>query len=533
MSIPKEPRQQMTNIMYLVLIAMLAMNVSAEILNAFKIVDRGINNSNTAIDGKTAITMESFKKQIEKNKNGIPYYDVAQKVAPITDEFVTYIDNLRNDLIQASGVDAETGDKDYGGLAKLDDQDGPTRILVEGEGGQPGKAYELEQKIDGARQKYIDLVKELLSNPAADAKAVEADVKFLEDNIPLVTPDPPAGSEKKDWATYNFNQVPVLPALTLINQFKNNAISSEAMVIDRLFSHVGEKIEIFDVLKAAVVPKTGTSLLQGETFEADIYVAATSSKANPSIVANGRALPVVDGIATYKAPATDIGKKSLQGSISVKDGYGNVKNIPYNLDYQVFSRPDHVAVVSADAMNVFYIGVDNPVSASMTGIREDDTNVSMTGGTINKASGKGAYTVRVTNPGDASVSVSAKAKDGSPVTGTKKFRVKRIPDPTPKVGAKAGGAMGTGEWKAQPGVRADLADFVFDAKFSVLGFEMTLSERGQDLQTCSNGGAAFSGNCATLVGRAKVGSIYYIDNIKAKGPDGVTRTLPTIAFKII
>jgi hypothetical protein len=93
--------------------------------------------------------------------------------------------------------------------------------------------------------------------------------------------------------------------------------------------------------------------------------------------------------------------------------------------------------------------------------------------------------------------------------------------------------MGTGEWKAQPGVRADLADFVFDAKFSVLGFEMTLSERGQDLQTCSNGGAAFSGNCATLVGRAKVGSIYYIDNIKAKGPDGVTRTLPTIAFKII
>ena len=137
----------------------------------------------------------------------------------------------------------------------------------------------------------------------------------------------------------------------------------------------------------------------------------------------------------------------------------------------------------------------------------------MSGGSINKSGGPGKYNVRVTSPGKAKVNLNGKNKKGESVNGSAEFRVKRIPDPTPEVGGKQGGAMKTGEIKAQMGVAARLKDFDFDAKFTVVGFEMTLAERGQDLLTCVNGGSKFTGQCQNLINRAKVGSIYYFDNI--------------------
>ncbi len=539
MSIPKEPRQQMINVMYLVLIALLAMNVSAEILNAFKIVDKGISNSNSSLTDKTNLTMESFEKAIEKNKRGKPLLDAASKVRPITEEFTAYVDELYNYMIEQSGTDEETGDPNYGYLKKLDDQDTPTRILVLGENeteAYDGKAFELEQKINECKDKYLAVFQEVIDKGGlqADQKKTLSTLKEqLAEDLPLSAPAPPEDSDKKDWATYNFYQVPILPVLTLMNQFKNNAHASEAMVVDKLFSMVGEKVEIYDKLKAQVVPVNGTTLLQGEEFVADIFVAATSSQSKPSISVNGQSLPVKDGIATYKTKAAATGKKTITASVRVKDGFGDMKTLSEKLEYNVIARPDHVPVVSADKMNVFYIGVDNPISASITGVRSDKTNVSISGGggTVN-SKGAGKYTVRVTSPGKASVNLSGKAKDGSPVNGSMEFRVKYIPDPVPEVGGKQGGKMGTGEWKAQDGVIARLKDFEFDARFNVTGFEMTCAERNADLLTCVNSGAKFNSKCRNLVNRAKVGAIYYIDNIKAKGPDGKTRTLPTISFKI-
>lgn len=327
--------------------------------------------------------------------------------------------------------------------------------------------------------------------------------------------------------------MPAQAVRTLLAKFKNDGIATESEVINKLYSDVTAVNFIYDNFKAAVVPNS-TYLLQGETLEAQVYLAATSSMARPTIVVGGRVLPLdKDGVAKFTATASTPGEQSFSGSITALTGTGQKKTVTFTQKYTVATRPDHVPVVSADKMNVFYIGVDNPISCSITGIRSDQMNVSISGGGGNAQSkGAGAYVVRVTSPGKAQVNLSGKSKDGKPVSGSKEFRVKYIPDPTPVIGGKNGGAMGTGEWKAQLGVVAELKDFDFDAKFNVTGFDMTLSQKNADLQTCQNSGAKFNGSCATLQQGAKVNSVYYLDNIKATGPDGRSRNLGTIAFKI-
>ena len=516
MTIPREPRQQMINIMYLVLTAMLALNVSAEILNAFKLLRDGMNHSNMSINEKIEGTMKAFDKKVKKEKRGQEFYKAAEDARALSAEFQEYIDGLDATLLEAVGESAEHP----GELEKLDDIDTPTRLFVEGVDGAEGLGYELERKVNEYREKFVNLFK-----TKEDKEAALGRIVMRTDSIP---PD----SEKPDWTTYTFYNMPAQAVRTLLTKYKTDVVSTESGIVDQLFGKVGEETILYDKFKVAIIPNS-TYLLQGETFEAQVYLAASSSMAKPRVTVNGQSLTVdANGMAHYKASASSVGEKSVNASITTKTGTGQTKTYKGDMKYKVATRPDHAPVVSADKMNVFYIGVDNPVSASITGIRSDKTNVSMTGGSISPSGGPGKFVVRVNSPGVAKINLSGKAKDGSPVTGSKEFRVKRIPDPVPELGGKQGGSMGTGEMKAQMGVIAKLKDFDFDARFDVAGFEMTLAERGQDLLTCVNAGAKFSGQCQNLINRAKVGSIYYFDNIRAKGPDGTTRKLPTISFKV-
>lgn len=508
MSIPKEPRQQMINIMYLVLIALLAMNVSGEILNAFKLLRKGIDNSNLSIKQKVDNTMVAFAAKVKKEKRGAEFLTSAEKARKISTEFQTFVDSVDQVLLEQSGIDEATGE-----LLKADDQDTPTRIFVE-----EGLGDKVEKMINGTRAKFLTLFKD-----PKDREAILSSMTLQTDSIP-------ADSEKKNWAEYTFYHMPSTAVRTLLTKYKNDAIASEAAIVDNFFGRVGEKTILYDKFKAAVIPNS-TYLLQGEKFEAEIYLAASSSMSRPKISVGGRALSVDgDGMAKYTATASGVGEKNFSGTITTKDSYGKSKSYKFSQKYTVATPPKPAAVVSADKMNVFYIGVPNPVSASISGIRDDKVKATMTGGTITKA-GAGKYTVKVTKPGKAKITVSGPTKNGN-FSDSKDFRVKRIPDPVPELGGKQGGSLGTGEMKAQLGIIAKLKNFDFDARFKVVGFEMTLAERGQDLLTAVNSGAKFSGQAQNLINRAKVGSIYYFDNIRAKGPDGTTRKLPTISFKI-
>jgi len=512
MSIPKEPRQQMINIMYLVLIALLALNVSAEILNAFKMLRKGIEGSQFSLSEKINNTMASFEAKVKKEGRGQEYLTAAGKAREISAEFVAYMDSVDADLFAAVGEHPEQP----GELLKSDDQDTPTRIFVD-----EGKGVELEAKINETRDKFLSLFKD-----KAEREGVANVMTLKVDSIP---PE----SDKKTWAEYTFFHMPAEAVRTLISKFKNDAVAAEATVIDELYGKVGEKTVIFDKYKAAIVPNS-RKFIQGEQLEVEVFLAASSSKDRPSITAGGQSLPLnAEGVGTYKKTVNSVGDFTLNVSVSSKDTKGQMKTYKNSMKYSVVSPADHAPIVSADKMNVFYIGVPNPITCGITGIRPDKVNVNVSGGTASRGGGAGKYSVTVSRPGKATVSLSGTNSQGKTVNGSKEFRVKRIPDPVPEIGGKSGGKMGTGEWKAQLGVAAILKDFDFDAKFLVQGFEMTLSQRGEDLQICTNGGSKFKGQCKALQSKAKVGDIYFIDNIRAKGPDGTTRKLPTISFKIM
>jgi len=192
-------------------------------------------------------------------------------------------------------------------------------------------------------------------------------------------------------------------------------------------------------------------------------------------------------------------------------------------------------------MNVFYIGVDNPIECGISGIAGDKINASISGGGAKiTPKGNGKFVVRVTEPtkkGEfVKVAVSGPKpefdRDGGSHSESKDFRSKYIPDPIPEIGGKNGGKMRSGEFKVQKGIAATLYGFDFDAKFEVVSCEVTYAPKRDDLQTKTNQGALFTGDVKALMSQAKPGDSFFFDDIRAKGPDGKTRNLGTIGFSI-
>ncbi len=536
MSIPKEPRQQMINIMYLVLIALLALNVSNEILNAFKLLNDSMTTTKQSVDEKVTNTLASFKAQVAKDKGkGQEFLTAAENSREVTAKFNALLDEMKEGVIEKSGgykLD-DAGNplidgKGYKVIKSLDNQEGPSQYMVKIE----KRAYELETEIGNTVNEYLGLF-DIPGLPDSTQQELATIKKQVAASLPLKVEPIPDDTKHPDWAYYNFYQMPCMAVVTMLNKFQNDAQATEAVIVDQLYQMTGQKKISFDRMKAALVPNS-RKFIVGEKLEADIFLAATSSQSRPQISAGGQGLKIgPDGIATYTANVTSPGKKTLSYQIKTKTGYGEDTIIRETFEYEAVNPPDHVAVVSADKMNVFYIGVDNPVSASIAGIRNDLVKASMTGGTITKQGGAGKYNVRVTAPGKATVRVSGPKATGGTYEGSAEFRAKRIPDPVPMIGKKKGGGMKSGEFRAQQGLIAVLEDFDFDAKFKVLGYEVTMAEPNKDLRILTNQGSRFAGGVRGLVDAAKPNTIYYFDKIKAKGPDGTTRTLPTVAIKIL
>ena len=273
-------------------------------------------------------------------------------------------------------------------------------------------------------------------------------------------------------------------------------------------------------------------IIKGESFETTISMAAsTSSSTNTkvSLSVNGSSLPVnKDGEAAWKTTPGDVGVKKYTAVASVFNPVTN-KSETYKreFEYEVGERSCNVA---AEKMNVFYMGVDNPVAVSAAGVSSNALTVSATGGGINltKVSG-GKYNATVSQQGEATISVS-----GGGLTATNfKFRVKRIPDPVAKLGNKKGGGIGNGELKAQQGVLPILENFDFDAKCAIVGFQLVRVAPRQDAEIALNSGGRFEGKVQDLISKAKPGDRYLFEDIKAKCPgDNTARPLGDMSFKV-
>lgn len=495
----------MINLMYLVLTALLALNVSAEVMNAFFSLDKGLKTSRSIVENTNDQVMASIDKQAEAYKNEMneKYRGNAKQALQISADFSNYIESVRKELFELAH-----------GPSKLDpdipkdirNKDITTMMFV-----NRGKGKEIREKIEAARTQLLAL--------ADNDKGVES-------SLPLFVEPIPQNTKMKSWEEFKFKQMPVAAVFPILGKMQADAKNSATAVLNYCAKKVGGEDIKFDRFVPAVSAEK-SYVIQGEKYAADVFLSAYSSSAdNISISVNGSNLPLKEGIARYETSTSGLGERTYKVSINVKNPLtGAVENFSKEFKYEVGQR--NVAV-SLDKMNVFYIGVDNPITVSAAGVSSNDVKVSASGVNVNSQGG-GKYVIRATTPGEATLTVSAPG-----VSQTFKYRVKRIPDPTPLLGAKhRSKAMPNGEFKAQGGIGAVLENFDFDAKCDVVGFEMTYLPKRQDPITKQNGGARWSSDVQGMINKAKPGDAYFFDEIKARCPgDAAARNLGGLAFKI-
>ncbi|MDI9319755.1 MAG: gliding motility protein GldM [Phycisphaerales bacterium] len=522
MSIPKEPRQIMINLMYLVLTALLALNVSNEILAAFRTINKSIASSNISIDDKNASKYQIFKDNMNEpalKEKTEPFFNTAMQVQKDSKNLVEFLENWKLKVIKKSGgwKDSLIGEIDNEG-----DLHASTDLLVEGEKG----GEQIKKRLQEYRASLLKSLNETETSSLAKA-------------LPLKIENPRASdaNPRGDWTMGNFYNMPVIATVTLMSKFQNDIKNSEAMIIDRLFDKIHEKEVKFDDFKAVAIPKQNY-LLEGQKIEADILLAAYKTTLNPTVSAaggGGHIAKIEQGVAHWEGVASGKGLQTVSGKISLDMG-GKVETREYKFEYMVGSTG---ASMQLDKMNVFYIGVPNPVTVSAAGYSMEDIELSIPGSdaVIAKGDALGKYNIMLKKQGNVMAVINARTKDqGLKQVGSQEIRVKMIPDPVAEVGGRGGSFMEpSNRMKVYPGINAAMKNFDFNVKFLVTSFDFTYLQKRQDpVGPITVSGPMFSSNkqVSDLIAKCKPGDKIFLENIKARGPDGVPRTLNAIIITI-
>ena len=493
MSLPKETRQKMINIMYLVLTAILALNVSAEILEAFKTVDTSLKNSTASISKGNEVLYKSLNDKLndpqsaEKAKIWQPKAMMAQELSA---KMASYIDDLKQQLKQGAGLKED-------GSFKEDNLDASTRLFETN-----GKGKELEQKLMEYKAAML---------------AIDSSIKTqFETNFP-VSIEVPKGQEGKVrsfTATY-FHMTPTVAALTMLSKFQNNVKNAENQVITYCHNQIGAVKVIYDKFQP-IAAGSSTYLMPGQEMVVTAGVGAFNAASKPTISIDGTTIALNEnGVAEKKFNVSGTGNKKVHVSISYTKPDGTVDRLEKDIDYTV-GIPGGAAIM-LDKMNVFYLGVDNPITIS-SGSGWDKTTVTPTNCNI---SGSGSNRiVTVSAIGTASITVSAEGKSSK-----FDFRVKRIPDPIIKVGGSGGGRMAAAAFRAQQFVSAVLEGFDFQANYSVTGATIYFNnpgDRNVKQVTITSGSLA---PAKSFMDALVPGSTVTFDNIRVVGPDKQPRTI--------
>jgi len=501
-------RQRMINIMYLVLLAMLALNVSDTILDAFKNIndslDTSKNNVNTSINQLFSAFENSKLK--EEPARAQPIYDKAKQAQKAADDLNNYIESLKKEFTQAGdGIDPETED-----LVNRSNQDIAQNIMI-----NQKKADELKKRINATREKLISLL-----DPAD-----RANVSFS-----LEAKDP-ARKRKGNWQeTYFGEGTPLTAAMTILTKLQTDTKNAEAEVVKKLFGNMDKAQVNLDQFAAVAVAPT-SYVIQGQPYTAEVFLTASDSRSTPDITVNGNKLSVKDGKGTYTGGTGSVGQFTWVGTVRVRQTDGQVKE--YKTQPQTYQVAKPSASVSSTKLNVIYAGIANPFTVSAAGFPLESVRASISGGSMSGSNGN--YNVNV--PGsmvgqEVSINVSANNAGKTVSLGSQKFRVKAIPAPVAKVGGRAGGDIASVQLKSESEIEADLDDFPFDVKFKIQRYKLTIIKPRSDAVTIAGSGGSFAGAVKGAMNSVTPGTRVFFEDIVSVGPDGRQRILPSLAFSV-
>jgi gliding motility-associated protein GldM len=508
MSLPKEPRQKMINMMYLVLTALLALNVSAEILNAFKTVDRSLMIASGVAEQKNQEIFKSFKAKLEdptSREKAAIWEPKAQQAKKISDELYNYIETLKTELKKESGLKTVDGKEEF----KEDDLDAGTRLLVQPAPEGKGKGKELFEKLKAYKDQLLSIDPEMK--------------KEIEVGLPLDLTIPPTSSEagKSDWSYAYFHMTPTIAAITILSKFQNDVRNSESKAVEFCHKQIGQVEIIYDQFQAFAGTNT-QYLMPGEELVITAGIGAFSKAAQPSVSIDGANVSLnAEGTAEYKTRVGGSGAGIKRVRISYAKPDGTTAVVEKEIKYTV-GIPAGLTV-STDKTRVFYKGLENPLSVTGGG-GDEKVNVSIEGaGASLRKAGPGQYIVTCTQLG----TVNVVANDGKNVQKIA-IPVKRVPDPIVVVGGSAGGAMPANVFRVQSGAIAELRDFVFEGvAYKVISFMLICTGKGFDEPEFAEVNSASFKDAAAqaLIRRCQAGSTVTIGEIKVLEPGGGSRKL--------
>ena len=525
------PRQKMIGMMYLVLTAMLALNVSKEAVEAFKKVDNGLTQTIANYTIKNDVIYKEFDRAAQENptKAG-KYKTLAYQVKERAEEAFNFIQGLKIEIIKKAEKDPETpavkgNEVIIEEVKRIDDTNVPSEILIGAN--ENGKANDLKALLSDYRQFLIATLDG--KNPTAE----EALKKSLNTNDAKNI-----DGKTERWENLNFQTLPLVAVICILSEYQVSVRNGETEVLNYLYSQIDASSFKFTKLGAIVVPISSNYVTVGSDYEAQVFISATDSTQFPVITVGESKLPLDEtGKGIYKVHATSTGPKKWGGIIALKAPDGSIKNYPFESSYVV---GDPNVIVSPTAMNVMYFGINNPIDVSVPGISPDKLKIRVVNGSfstekVKKSGGdyfKGAWAVKPNAVGQNVQVIVTADINGKPVQyAPYDFRVKSIPLPVAIFANKSTGTVPRATAAAQQGVFAILPDFDFDLQYTITGFTVLYSDKGSDFEESSTN-SNLTAKQKDLIGRLTRGKNLIIKDIKALGPDGRPKELQPVILKI-
>ena len=502
------PRQKMINLMYLVLLAMLALNVSSDVLEGFSLVSEGLKRS---AENGTKVNQgiySTFEQQMKSNPAKVKqWYEKAMYVRGMSDSLYNLAEELKIAIVR----EADGKDADINNIKNREDLEASTQVML---APGRGRGKELYDAINRYRERIVRMV--------TDEEKRELISSNLNTEIPSKKTD-----LGKNWQEIMFENIPTAAAVTLLTKLQSDVRYAEGEVLHNLISNVDVKDIRVNQLNAYVIPNAQT-VVQGGRFSAQIIMAAVDTTRRPSIYIGGKEIQSDRGY--YETVCSKTGDFTFSGYIEMLNGSGEKVRRDFSQKYTVVAPS---ATVSADIMNVLYAGYDNPMSVSVPGIPSNKLRVTMTGGTFEQK-GEGKYSARPTTPGtEAVITVSAESEGRVQEMGKFTFRVRKLPDPTAYIAYATeggedrftGGGLSKQTLMSTDGIGAAIDDGLLNIQFHVNSFEMLLFDAMGNAVPFKSNGAKFSDQQKAQMRGLARNKRLFIRDIHATGPDGIERTL--------
>ena len=566
------PRQKMIGMMYLVYTALLAMNVSKDILDAFDTVNTGVQTTNITLSNQIAQKYAAFEEQygLDQEKVG-PYWEQAQALREEATEFINYVETLKWDLVKQVELSKATSEEEAIQMAinergllkssntslngrtiydintsKVKSRDGynqPTEIMMgnpEGPG-NGGKSYELSEKMKHFRNQVVKAAgPEHLHEIGLLTDSIFGTKEFLQENgytenqmkkLPYagnyygakISYYPGSTDMVQDsWEYHNFHHTVLVADVTLLNKIISEAQTAELNAVSELMSDIHATDFTFDEIGAKVFAESGY-LLSGQTYKAQAMVTAwKNSQLTARVKLDGGAEKEYTSNAQGVIPLewnVGVGTHTYTGIIDMLDPSTNqMAEYPFQGSFTV--APPAVSV-SATKMNVVYRGIENPIAVG--GGVGGEISASASSGTLTRT-GNGTYNLR---PGEAN-EVTINVTSAGSSLGSMKFRVKDLPKPTALIRNVVNGVVSKNALLSAGGVIAEMKDFDFEGvHYDVVGYTFRYKTKSGTTKEAKANSGSFTEEIKSAINQSNVGDMFVFTAIQVRGNDGKTKTLET------